>query len=587
MRTTTASASLLALLLVLLPACGSSGGGSTTGPDGFLVGMPVQGLAYQTDSGLGTTTAGGGFFFQPGDEIQFLIGTTPIGERVPASAAMTLADIFPGVVLPTSAYETRTFLRLYDGELAIPGSGLAVRLAMSAALVLSLDSDKDPSNGVTIDPAIHDMDSSRLVLAKAVNELEDGDWVEAAIFRFLWNAYEAGLIANAGWFHPLVALQTVMEATGQTPQNYIEQRREIDDGADGGIDAVHVIGQGPDGLPTSWTRTEPGPTPEVFTFGVSHDVFGNQTSWSYDSTDAGGTERSETLIERNMHGQTVRRYSTRYEDDVLTREDETTFTYDVNGNLILEERDEGMDTVIDSRSAMTYDADGKLLTREDDYDADGTIDYRNVNTYDMQGRLASSMTDYDSDPEFDNINFYIFDGNGRLVYREGDWNADGSIDSKTWHWYDADGRLVRRDEDYNADDSVDSRQLNSFDTEGRWVLREDWPTPFTAPSSRDAATYDARGNQLTFTNWDDPTGTPVYRNTNTYDIEDRVVMSEYDRDADTVIDSRNIYTHDAVGNQSSRTNDWNADGTPDSRDLKTWALAPLFAWYVERFQLAP
>lgn len=121
-----------------LAGCGGGGGGvaSSTPPppplavvganSGTLTDAPIQGVAYSTSSGVtGTTDANGRYAYNAGDTVTFKLGSLTLG-AVPAT----------GIISP---------IQLAAGD--------ATKLQNILVLVQSLDSDGNPSNGITISAA--------------------------------------------------------------------------------------------------------------------------------------------------------------------------------------------------------------------------------------------------------------------------------------------------------------------------------------------------------------------------------------------------------------------------------------------------
>jgi cyanophycinase len=139
--TTMRSASTQLVILAaaaLLAACGggsgsgsdSNSGGGDSGPapvtptSGQLV-EPVSGLRYSTSSGVsGTTDAQGSYSYRAGDTITFTAGKLPLGQ-ITAAAQLTWADVAAATASDASTLNL-------------------------AQLLLSLDQDANPANGVQI-----------------------------------------------------------------------------------------------------------------------------------------------------------------------------------------------------------------------------------------------------------------------------------------------------------------------------------------------------------------------------------------------------------------------------------------------------
>ncbi len=104
---------------------------------------PVSGLRWQTPTRSGVTDERGAFQFCEGEAIAFRIGDVTLGAAL-AQPQMNLAQLVPRVAGDIS--------RLHD-----PG------ITNLARLVQSLDEDGDPTNGVSIAPAVHDIVGSRVL----------------------------------------------------------------------------------------------------------------------------------------------------------------------------------------------------------------------------------------------------------------------------------------------------------------------------------------------------------------------------------------------------------------------------------------
>ena len=114
-----------------LAACGS---GSSSGPEvqtGVFIDSPVAGIEYETDSQTGLTDELGQFNYLDGEVVRFRLGNVTIGEAV-AGTQVFVKDLFP---------EEEEFSRAQ------------VNLAR---LMLLLDADDLPANGIQIDQATRD-----------------------------------------------------------------------------------------------------------------------------------------------------------------------------------------------------------------------------------------------------------------------------------------------------------------------------------------------------------------------------------------------------------------------------------------------
>jgi len=150
------------LLPVMLSACGGGVNGTESkGALGNYVGQfidsPVQGLNYLTASGQGITNANGEFNYQQGESVTFSIGDITL-PQVSAAAIIT-----PLTLANTSDYNH-------------------IQVVNIARLLQTLDTDGDPSNGITIDDQAHSAASG---LSLSFDETDFDDKV-------------ANLVANAG-----------------------------------------------------------------------------------------------------------------------------------------------------------------------------------------------------------------------------------------------------------------------------------------------------------------------------------------------------------------------------------------------------
>lgn len=122
-------AGLIASISIVLAGCGgggNSGGGTTPTPQiGVFNDSPVEGLNYKTETQSGVTDKDGKFKFLPGETVTFSIGAITL-PSAKASAKVTPLDLV-GV---TDANDRK--------------------VANILVLLQSLDSDGNPSNGITI-----------------------------------------------------------------------------------------------------------------------------------------------------------------------------------------------------------------------------------------------------------------------------------------------------------------------------------------------------------------------------------------------------------------------------------------------------
>jgi hypothetical protein len=123
---------LTAGLLLTLTACGGGGGDSTTTTatetvsTGAFIDSAVEGLQYETATRSGTTNSLGEYDYLAGETVTFSIGGIVLGSAI-AGSVVTPLSLVPDATNATNPMVTNI-----------------------VRLLLSLDSDGDPDNGITI-----------------------------------------------------------------------------------------------------------------------------------------------------------------------------------------------------------------------------------------------------------------------------------------------------------------------------------------------------------------------------------------------------------------------------------------------------
>ncbi len=127
----------LTALAFFLSSCGGGGGGSDSGKPattvtpstGIFDDAPVSGLRYQTPTRSGTTNAAGEYNYLPGETVTFSIGGITLGSTL-AGPVVTPLSLVNGATDATDPVVTNI-----------------------VRLLLTLDDDGDPLNGITISVA--------------------------------------------------------------------------------------------------------------------------------------------------------------------------------------------------------------------------------------------------------------------------------------------------------------------------------------------------------------------------------------------------------------------------------------------------
>ena len=122
---------LVVSVCTCLAACGGGGGGDGgSASGGVFVDSPVQGLNFIAGLDVGVTNAQGAFTASPGTTVLFAVGDVVLG-LAPFERQLTPISLVSGATNVTDPEVTNI-----------------------ARLLQSLDADSDPSNGITIDPAV-------------------------------------------------------------------------------------------------------------------------------------------------------------------------------------------------------------------------------------------------------------------------------------------------------------------------------------------------------------------------------------------------------------------------------------------------
>lgn len=165
---------LTLFMVTLLVACGGSGSDKSSTRVGLFIDSQVEGIQYKTASQSGKTNAKGQFKFTEGESVTFSIGD------------ILLPEVKAAEVIHVSG--------LYDGGIE---SQQVINLAR---LLLTLDVDGDPTNGISIS-------SKALSESKTVNIDFSSPTFETDVINF---------VANAGGSETLVSEEDVKEHIAKT-----------------------------------------------------------------------------------------------------------------------------------------------------------------------------------------------------------------------------------------------------------------------------------------------------------------------------------------------------------------------------------
>ena len=437
---------------LLLGGCGhGDGDGESSAPAelrGVFQAGNVSRVRFSTPTRTGLTDGSGTFKYLPGETVAFSIGGIKLGTvpGAPVVTPFTLAGMTP----PT----TESALRL-ELDRAIRTTSSFVRAINIQRLLLALDADNDPANGL-------DMRGRETTLAAATLSFD----LPTAQFGARLDALAPDLTHNMPRWYPIVHLYRALgiAVPAHAPVRYVSDdvmfftrnsvvsyypdgSRESDGSSDASAAIVYSTGYGYDSLGrTKLRRTLSQPS--------SQTGFVDEERWSFD---ARGT-LTGSFRERDEGADGVIEYSgsVDYEIDAFNN-----LLHQVTRNDI--GNDGSVDGTQDYRA--TYDAAFKPLgnTWETDEDADGTIDSRSTHVYeyDSSNRLITQRAEWDAQAD-DIVDSretwsisYATAGPGAVEVYERDDGADGVPDVRlTYRWsFEASGALRTREElqEYDSD----------------------------------------------------------------------------------------------------------------------------------------
>ena len=477
---------------------------------------PVAGLSYQTATQSGVTNAAGEFSYQAGERVTFSIGGIELGTALGAET-LSPFDLF-GLTPPVTEAEIRY-------ELATPNEVTDFdRVANLAMLLLTLDMDRVPGNGI-------DLGNRGAILANTTVDFDLS--IEAFANQEM---QRLGLILGVqDRVEPWLPLVHLYDSLGLQVPAHAETLRSTDNGQDGSINRLS---------------------------GSEYDERGRLTR-SWEDNNADGNYENQMLYTYDDDGNTT---SIQHQFDALS--------------------DGVLDRV--ELISNTFGSSGQLLTEisEEDNDLDGSAETRSVRrfSYDGAGRIASVVTTIDTNvdevPDTIATVTYLFNDNGRLqsYTSDRDVGADGVLDyiNRSTYGYDVDGNQATSNNefDYDGDGVIDGFAIveSSFDEAGnrtQTTSLEDRNGDALADSLRtDTYSYDAEGNLLS---WEDVSDNDYdgsldssYSYSYTYDELGNETLSVHEVDAnyDGVIDLTEIKrsTYDDKSNLLSALTELDNDG---------------------------
>ncbi len=534
-----------------------------TGETGYLVGpgSVVAGVSYETPTEQGVTGLDGSFQYEEGETVRFTIGDTVLG--IVAGQAQVTPFELAGSQIITGIRVTWALKN--EGPLHEEADSVEVDrfhtapnpfkegpdplhiVTNIAVLLLSLDEDADPQNGIVIRPGVTD-------LFRGVSLDLHRDWDE---FLANWLPHErpgepvtlrlllqqANIKRRLGVAHgvvnPAIAMRHLYETLAIDPQIY---------------------------------ATCPWDGHSNFDSNCLYDANGNLIWLSLGGTDPAPVESTEALYvgsyEYDAEGNTTQLRETGPANSRPPRESVSRWQYDANGNVIL--------YVVDgSEVRWRYDIYGNLIefVAFDD-DDQGQLKAIESWQYDANGRpLQKTESNYSHGTSYTAIWQYDANGNLTRYYAE---LADGIVDclvyDETWQ-YDAQGNVTR---DATHSDCTTNESINwvghyEYDAKGYllsyvldldngWGSAGNWQYDENGKLTRheengwriedvlESWWYDENNNVTRHELYDNDDGTLVGYESREYGANGELIRVEYDTIADGELINFTTWQYDASGN---------------------------------------
>jgi hypothetical protein len=417
------------LAALALAGCGGGGsGGKAEAATGILQAGGAKGVQYDTPTQSGTTDANGTFGYLPGETVAFSIGGVQLG-AVPGTAKISLFTL-AGLTPPASERVLRREL-----ERATRRPTPLVRAMNLARLLIALDADNNPDNGIDVSGRAADLAGKQIDLGlglsgftEKLDRLAPNMTRNIPTARTLVFAYQASNLTVAT--HGPVRYDNIPAVSFQHGS---------------------TIAYLPNGA-----RSREDSLPDVL--GLS----GSSTTYSYDALGRLTGRRSGSQLDPAAR---------------VLGSSTSASTYDVRGNLVETVIEQQFFGVPASRTVNSGSADARGLFPEKtftvDTDGDGDVDSRQVTqtTFDARGNPVSSSTSFDDDNNGAIDSRYAFtdtfDANDhpRTEIFDSDSNADGVIDLRALTTYTQENprSLVRvTTQDEGVDGVIDDRSTTRW-----------------------------------------------------------------------------------------------------------------------------
>jgi hypothetical protein len=503
-------------------AGGAGGGGGLTGT---LVGGPVSGVSFETETHSGVTTEDGAFRYEEGETVRFFIGDTVLGETE-GMEEVSPFDLVPNAN-PLSGNDTIS-------RASFNRCNPFVSVINMAMFLQTLDQDDNLDDGISITSEVATLfEGVSIDFAQSSSSFRlDRDFRTVLSQANAQGLFESHRQVRSSAF----AMQFLYASLGLDAGLFVRLVYERDEGADGVIDS----------------RTE-----------YQYDQRAQLVFSSHDD-DGDGATNSTSSNEYDEHGHRVRS-----ESDSDDRPNSIVRSvYDEDGDRTRTERDGDGDGDVDAVTTTSYDDIGRVLRVEDDDDANGTPNRIVTYWYDDDVNQKGSREDVDADGFIDKSTTNFLDENGYLIRREVDTGDDGTVNSRDTYERDVRGNSIRYESDRDGDGELDDIELNEYNEMCLRTYRETQEGD-GAVERTTTTTYDDAGRQLSRSTDSDADGTPDSIDINVYDDGGNLVLRTEDNDADGTPNSTQTFEY-ADGALSRTLTDQDADGTPDRIEHHTF-----------------
>lgn len=515
---------------------------------GVFIDGPVIGLRYESLTRSGLTNEDGEFEYDEGETVTFSVGGVVLGTTKGAKQVSPF-DLF-GVTPPTSALAIRNHLT----DNVVSDFDRAVNVCV---FLQALDADRDPSNGIDV-----------TFWGAGLAGVSLG--FDETFAEFAFESFDAFAAAQPG-------IDRHLDIASVLPHVYASL-------------GLTVSGR----LMATATFERDGITNQSGTY--AYDALGRLIRLQYTSVSA---PAGENVFEYNARGQTTSRALTSDLDanGTFERIEGTTWTYDDDGNLTVEQ---GLDTtggVIGTKRTRTFEHDiaGNIvrIVNESDNAGNGSVEQRSETTSVFaSGQRRSTRVAYDNDNDgtIDRVtsDAQTFDANGNVtqVVNETDGDGDGVVDARETitRVYDDAGRVLTETTELRVGTLLSSSRTSTFTYDGDNLSGQELEADDDGDGALDyrrtrTTGHDVNGraiSELTTIDADadgtvDQSVTQVW----VYDDNQNLVSDvvDVDTDGDGVIDNRatGTRTYDELGNPVSlrRDDDDGADGVIDRTSLET------------------